>query len=145
MIKVALFDQNETHFASLDMLEFPRKDDIIEIGFPTQQVVKRFTVWRVVHKMIQLPATETKYVEGVPVQCRNDPPWRWEFHLHGYLYDPKSPEAKCICAPNQGAVKCPKHGQQDANRPLCPECGKAVLGFCAQGEYCTSEDCKYVA
>lgn len=52
---------------------------------------------------------------------------------------------KCICEPNQEAVKCPRHGRQEANRPLCPTCGKAVLGFCAQGEYCTSETCSYVA
>ena len=68
----------------------PRKDDTIEIGFPSEQVVKSFTVWRVVHKMIQLPRFETKYYDGIPVQCKNDPPWRWETHLYGSLYDPKS-------------------------------------------------------
>lgn len=147
MIKVQLFDQNETHFATFDMPLLPRVDDVLEIGFPNQQTVKTFTVGRVVHKMIQLPAYETKYVEGVPVQCHVDPPWRWEFKLHGYLYDPNDDWAKrkCICEPNQGAVKCPKHGQQDANRELCPKCGKHVLGYCAQGEYCTSDECKYVA
>ena len=90
VIKVALFDQKGTHFASLDMLEFPRVGDTIEIGFANQQVVKAFHVRNVIHKMIQLPAYETKYVEGVGVQCRNDPPWRWEFHLHGDLQVPKS-------------------------------------------------------
>lgn len=87
-IKVHLFDQNGTQFASLDMPELPRKDDTIEIGFPSEQHVKSFTIWRVVHKMIQLPRYETQYVEGVEVQCKNDPPWRWEFHAHGNLYDP---------------------------------------------------------
>jgi hypothetical protein len=145
MIKVALFDDNGTHFASFDMLELPHKDDVVEIGFPNEQVVKSFTVERVVHKMIQLPAYQTKYVEGVAVPCRNDPPWRWEFQLHGYLYDPKSVPAKCICLPNQEAVKCPKHGEQSANREMCPQCGKHVLGYCAQGEYCTSDECRYVA
>ena len=90
MIKVELYDQNDTHFASLDMLELPRKDDTIEIGFPGEQLVKSFTIWRVVHQMIQLPAVETRYVEGVAVSCRNDPPWRWKWRCHGFLYDPKS-------------------------------------------------------
>jgi len=147
MIKVSLLDVHGTHFATLDLPELPRKDDIIEIGFPNQQTVKSFTVERVIHKMVQIPAYVTKYVEGNPVQCQNDPPWRWEFHLHGNLYDPNDDwsKRKCICEPNQGAVKCPKHGDQDANRELCPQCRTHVLGYCAQGEYCTSEDCKYVA
>lgn len=56
------------------------------------------------------------------------------------------PERKCcICAPNQEAVRCPKHGEQSANREMCPQCGKHVLGYCAQGEYCTGDDCGYVA
>ena len=91
-IKVRLFDGAErkesTHFADLEMPELPRKDDTIEIGFPNQQVVKSFTVWRVIHKMVQLPRYETKSYDGIPVHCENDPPWRWEIHLHGYLYDP---------------------------------------------------------
>jgi hypothetical protein len=148
VIKVALFDQNGTHFASLDMLELPHKDDTVEIGFPNEQVVKSFTIWRVIHKMIQLPTYETKYVEGVAVQCRNNPPWRWEFHLHGYLYDPKSevPEvSKCICFNTPNEVKCPKHGHQSAGRGVCPECRNCYLGYCAQGEYCTDDRCKYVA
>jgi hypothetical protein len=145
VIKVTLFDQNGTHFASFDMPELPHKDDTIEIGFPNEQVVKTFTIYRVVHKMIQLPPYQTKYVDGIPVSCRNDPPWRWEFQLYGDLYDPKAPPLKCICLPNQEAVKCPKHGQQDANRELCPLCKEHVLGYCAQGEYCTSDECKYVA
>jgi hypothetical protein len=93
-IKVRLFNGAErreaTHFADLDMPELPRKDDTIEIGFPNQQVVKSFTVWRVIHKMVQLPRYETKSYDGIPVQCQNDPPWRWEIHLHGYLYDPST-------------------------------------------------------
>ncbi len=51
----------------------------------------------------------------------------------------------CICAPNQGPVVCPKHGRQDANRELCPQCQKHVLGYCPQGVYCTSEECRYAA
>ena len=87
MIKVHLYDENDTNFATLDMLELPRKDDVIEIGFEGVQAVKWFVIQAVVHKMIPLPAYETRYVEGVPVQCRNDPPWRWEFRLHGVLSD----------------------------------------------------------
>jgi hypothetical protein len=90
VIKVHLIDQNGIQFAAFDMLELPRKDDIIEVGFPNEQLVKAFSIHRIVHKMIQLPAYETKYVEGVGVQCRNDPPWRWEFYAHGSLYDPTS-------------------------------------------------------
>lgn len=90
MISVFLYDQEGTHFASFSMDVLPRKDDTMEIGFPNQQTVKYFTVWRVVHKMVQMPAYETKYVEGVPVQCKVDIPWRWEHRLHGYLYDPKT-------------------------------------------------------
>jgi hypothetical protein len=149
MTKVAFYDENGTHFATFDMPEIPHKSDVVEIGFPTQQTVKMFIVERTFHKMIQLPAYETKYLDGHPVQCKVDPPWRWEFRVHGTLHDPEEfipyEERKCICAPNQDAVKCPKHGQQDANRELCPKCGTHVLGYCAQGEYCTSEDCKYVA
>jgi hypothetical protein len=47
----------------------------------------------------------------------------------------------CICA--QGVTKCPQHGEQPAERGLCPLCG-TVLGYCPQGEYCTQEKCKYV-
>lgn len=84
-MKVKLYDRNDTHFASFDMPELPRKDDLIEIGFPAEQVVKTYVVWRVIHKMIQLPAYETKYVEGVPVQCKRDYPWEWEIRLVGDL------------------------------------------------------------
>jgi hypothetical protein len=49
----------------------------------------------------------------------------------------------CICA--QGVTKCPRHGEQPAVRATCPECKKAVLAYCAQGQYCTNDDCKYVA
>lgn len=50
--------------------------------------------------------------------------------------------AMCICA--QGITKCPKHGNQPAQREICPLCG-AVCGHCPEGEYCTKEECKYVA
>ena len=145
MIKASLFDQNGTHFATLDMPELPRVDDTIEIGFPNQQTVKEFTVYRVIHKMIQLHPTMTRYYDGIPVECQVDPPWRWEFRIHGDLFDPNAPSLVCICKPAQEAVKCPKHGEQEANREMCPLCQKHVLGYCAQGEYCTSDDCKYVA
>src|ERR1700675_1347961 len=145
MTKIKLINQHHTHFATLDMPELPRVDDTIEIGFPDEQVVKNFVVERVVHQMIQLPRTTTKYYDDIPVDCRVDPPWRCEFRLHGHLFDPKALNPKCICLPNQEAVKCPKHGEQSANRELCPRCKKHVLGYCAQGEYCTSDDCKYVA
>jgi hypothetical protein len=49
-------------------------------------------------------------------------------------------EKSCICA--QGITKCPKHGEQPAQRGYCPKCG-AVLGYCMEGEYCTKEDCNY--
>ena len=139
MVKVTLVDQNDTHFATLDLPELPRKDDILEIGFPNEQVVKSFSVRSVVHQMIQVPVDGMDYV--------GNPPWRWEFRLHGSLYDPNDDwlKRKCICAPNQDAVNCPKHGKQEANREMCPQCGKHVLGYCPQGEYCTSEECKYVA
>ena len=88
MIKVALFDQHGSHFADLDMLEFPRVGDTIEFSLPNVPSARVFNVKGVVHKMIQLPAYETKFVEGNPVQCRNNPPWRWEFQLHGKLNSP---------------------------------------------------------
>ena len=53
-------------------------------------------------------------------------------------------ERKCICVLNQEAVNCPKHGNQPANREPCPICG-TVLGYCAEGEYCTSDTCRYIA
>lgn len=87
-IKVQCVNQAETHFADLDLPELPRKDDIIEIGFPNQQAVKSFTIWRVVWRMVPLPQYEMRLYDGIPVECRNDPPWRWEIQLHGYLYDP---------------------------------------------------------
>jgi len=136
MITVALFDQNDSHFATFDMPLLPHVGDSIEIGFANEQIVKTFTIERVIHQMIQIPP------------FNDDPPWRWEYRLHGDLYNPKTDDwanQKCICEPNQGAVKCPKHGQQDANRDMCPKCGKHVLGYCAQGEYCTSDECRYVA
>lgn len=90
MMKVKLYDAKGTHFASFDMPELPRAGDLVEIGFPNEQTVKTFTVWRVIHKMIQMPVYETKYVEGVPVQCRRDYPWEWEVRLEGDLFDPKT-------------------------------------------------------
>lgn len=48
----------------------------------------------------------------------------------------------CICA--QGVTYCPDHGNQPAERDLCPQC-QAVLGYCPQGEYCTKRDCHYMA
>jgi hypothetical protein len=120
------------------MLELPHKGDVIEIGFPGEQIVKSFEVEYLVHKMIQLPPHEI--VDGV--LSTNNPPWRWEFRLHGILYDPDVKEL-CVCA--QGVTKCPRHGDQPAEREMCPRCGKAVLGYCAQGEYCTSDGCGYAA
>jgi hypothetical protein len=145
LIKVFLFDQHDTHFASFDMPELPRADDVLEIGFPGQSVVRSFIVNRVVHKMIQIPAYETKFVDGVAIQSMTDPPWCWEYRLHGYLFDPENDysKAKCICAP--GVTECPKHGNQPAARDICPLCEKAVLGYCAEGVYCTDDGCSYVA
>ena len=88
MIKVALFDLKGTHFATLDMLEFPRVNDTIEFSLPNAPSARIFNVKQVVHKMIQLPAVEMKSMDGHPVPCRNDPPWRWEFQLHGDLQVP---------------------------------------------------------
>jgi hypothetical protein len=145
-VKVALY-ADDTHFATFDMPTLPRQGDTLEIGFPNQQTVKLFEVERVIHKMIQLPAYETKYVEGVPVQCHVDPPWRWELQLHGSLQEPfvEYEDRKCLCSNTPDEVKCPKHGHQSAGREICPNCLKCYLGYCAQGEYCTSDSCKYVA
>lgn len=145
MNKVSLFDQNDTHFATFDMPELPHKGDIIEIGFPNQQTVKSFEVRYLVHKMVQIPEYTVESPSTYFATCKNDPPWQWEFRLHGDLYDPSVDwlNSKCICA--QGVTKCPKHGDQPANRDLCPLCGGAVLGYCGEGVYCTSEDCKYVS
>jgi hypothetical protein len=132
------------------MPELPRTEDIIEIGFPGEQVVKSFVVERVVHRMVQLSANkaEVHYVptfegEGVVVQSKDVPLWRWEFQLHGCLYDPNAKKPVCVCA--EGITKCPKHGDQPGWRDTCPLCNKAVLGYCAEGVYCTDDDCKYVA
>lgn len=54
----------------------------------------------------------------------------------------EAPVPKCICA--QGITKCPKHADQPAQREICPLCKKAVLGYCVEGEYCTSDTCRYV-
>ena len=147
MTTVALFDQNDSHFATFDMPELPRIGDTIEIGFPNEQTVKSFTVDQVIHKMIQIPHYTVDNPATYFATVKIDAPWRWEYRLHGNLYDPNDDwtKRKCICQPNQEAVKCPKHGDQGANRELCPQCGKHVLGYCAQGEYCTSDECRYVA
>ncbi|SRR6266702_33189 len=55
----------------------------------------------------------------------------------------KISKPKCICA--QGVTKCLVHGNQPAERGICPMCKKHFLGYCAEGEYCTSDDCGYVA
>jgi hypothetical protein len=132
-VRVALFNQHDTHFATFDMPELPREGDIIEIAFPNEQPGKSFIVERVVHQMVY----DTEHV-----QHEIDAPWHWELRLYGELEEPYE-EAICVCA--QGVTKCPKHGDQPAVRDICPLCNKAVLGYCAQGQYCTSEDCKYVA
>ena len=94
MPKVYFYDTSEhvldgTHFATFDMEVVPRFGDLVEIGFPNEQIVKTFHVSRVVHKMIQLQREEIRYVEGVPVSCKIDPPWRWEVRLYGSLFNPK--------------------------------------------------------
>lgn len=53
------------------------------------------------------------------------------------------PERKCICA--QGVTKCPAHGEQPAEREICPQCKNNVLCYCAQGQYCASDECRYVS
>jgi hypothetical protein len=131
--RVFLFNQNDTHFASFDMPELPRVNDVIEIGFPKEQTVKSFIVERIVHRMV--------YDERLDFS-REEPPWHWELRVYGELQEFEI-EAPCICAP--GITKCPKHGNQPAARDTCPLCEKAVLGYCAQGVYCTSEQCKYVS
>jgi len=65
VIKVALFDQHDTHFATFDMLVLPHVGDTIEIGFANQQTVKSFEIEKVVHQMIQI------------APFNDDPPWRW--------------------------------------------------------------------
>jgi hypothetical protein len=144
MYKIDLIDQYGTHFASFDMFELPREGETIELGFPNKQTAKIFHVEEVVHRMISLPPYETKYVEGVAVPCRNDPPWRWEFKLKGTLIEPEK-ERVCTCWNTPGETKCEKHGHQSGGREKCPQCGKAYLGYCAEGEYCTLEQCSYVA
>jgi hypothetical protein len=75
--KVTLIDQSGSEVAKLDLPLLPRKDDVLEFGSHF------FTVWRVVHKRIELPSHETRVVEGVPVSCRVDRPWKWV--LHGFF------------------------------------------------------------
>lgn len=128
-MKIEFFDQHESHFATFDMETLPRVGDTVEIGFPDSQVTKTFAVEEVIHKMIK-------------IAYNNDPPWRWEYQLHGNLYTPYQKEP-CTCA--QGVTKCGRHGEQPEEREMCPECKTHVLGYCAQGEYCTSDDCEYIA
>jgi hypothetical protein len=130
MTQVALYDQYGTRFADFYLPELPRVDDEIEIALPNEQLVKIFTVERVVHRMIY----KTEHVQN-----DIDTPWYWEIGLHGSLYVPRG--EKCTCA--QGVTKCEKHGDQPADREVCPKCGTAVLGYCAAGVYCTSESCQY--
>jgi hypothetical protein len=131
--RVFLFNQYDTNFAAFDMPELPRAGDIINLEFPNDQVGKSFIVERVVHQMI--------YDEN-PVFHTEVTPWHWELHVYGELEELEV-EAPCVCA--QGVTKCPKHSDQPAVRDICPLCNKAVLGYCAQGVYCTDENCKYVA
>jgi hypothetical protein len=133
MTKVFLINQHDTHFATFDMPELPRTGDVIELVFPNEQPGKSFVVEQVSHQMVY----DTEHV-----QHEIDAPWHWEIHLHGELEEPYE-EAICICA--QGVSKCPKHGDQPAKRDICPLCEKAVLGYCAAGVYCTSEECRYVS
>lgn len=144
MTRVQLFDQNDTHFATFDLPELPRKDDTLEIALPGDPHVKSFEVERVVYKMVYLPLPEHLEKLRQPGEAL----WKWEFSLYGNLYDPKTaydPNAKCVCSNTPDEMKCPQHGHQSAGRELCPLCQKAYLGYCAQGEYCTDDDCKYVA
>lgn len=132
-VRVALYDQHDTHFATFDLSELPRKDDVINLEFPNDQVGKSFTVERVVHQMV--------YDEN-PVFHTEETPWHWELRLYGELSHPYV-EGPCICA--QGITICPKHGEQPAEREICPLCQKHVLGYCAEGVYCTSDECRYVS
>src|SRR5260370_728852 len=89
MIKVTLFDQHNTHFATFDMPELPCVGDTIEIGFPNEQVVKAYTVSHVVHQMVQIPAYTVESPSTYFSTCKSDPPWSWEWRLEGQLSDPK--------------------------------------------------------
>lgn len=137
MTRVTLFDQNDTHFATFEMPELPREGDVLEFALPGEAHAKSFYVRQVTHKMVFLPDYEEV------VKNLHSAPWEWELQLHGELADPYDPDAECICA--QGVTKCPRHGDQPAEREMCPLCGRHVLGYCAQGEYCTNDDCGYVA
>jgi hypothetical protein len=130
--QVALYDQHDTRFADFFLPELPREGDVIEIALPKHEVAKCFEVERVVHRMIY----KTEHVQNDV-----DTPWYWEVRLYGSLWEPA--EEKCNCA--QGVTKCSKHGDQPAEREICPLCGEAVLGYCAAGVYCTSEGCRYTA
>lgn len=68
-----------------------------------------------------------------------------EIDMHELALAPEPIVAKerleCICA--QGVTKCPRHGEQPAERETCPLCN-SVLGYCVEGQYCTRESCAYV-
>ncbi len=70
---------HETMFLSMDVL--PRKDDVVEIGD------RRFTVWRVIHRMIE-NTIEIKYVEGVAVACRPNNPYTHVLSCEGQFSTP---------------------------------------------------------
>jgi hypothetical protein len=131
MTRVRLYDQNDSHFATFDMPELPRVGDSIEIGFLENEVVKTFDVERVVHKMLQFPVYD-------------DVPWIWEIRLHGTLIDPAKRRV-CTCSKTPNETKCEAHGHQSGGRELCPLCQESYLGYCAEGQYCTDDTCRYVS
>jgi hypothetical protein len=132
MIQVAIYDQFDTRFADLNLPGLPRVDDEIEIALPNEPLARHFQVERVVYKMIY----KTEHVQN-----DIDTPWYWEIRLYGALWEPSTD--KCTCA--QGVTKCDRHGEQPADREICPVCEKSVLGYCAAGVYCTDETCSYCA
>lgn len=141
MTRVSLFD-NGTHFATFDMPVPPRVGDTVEIAMPEDAHAKSFTVERIAHRMVYLPDHLEKLKQP------DESPWRWEFRAHGVLSDPHDDDPNferplCSCA--QGVTWCPAHGNQPAERDLCPVCKTAVLGYCAEGVYCTDGSCPYVA
>lgn len=78
-MNLRFFDQNDSEFARMEMEVFPRNGDTVEIGFPDQPL-KHFWVERVTWKMVKLPGS-------------SDPPWRWDIHLSGMLFDPETGES----------------------------------------------------
>lgn len=49
----------------------------------------------------------------------------------------------CTCSKTPNETKCKRHGHQRGGRELCPECKEHYLGYCIEGEYCTSDTCHY--